>query len=238
MDLSDPKAATMPKLVLDERDIQHIRVLEGVDRVHLPISPSQLKSSKAEEFDIIRLWTALHYSGWGSSHPTQQTARLLNSASWWKKVAVNSVHPSIIKIYLQMSKMDQYGKGEDIYLGRTGSDLCLVSALLTYSSMRGNQPGPLFRLKDGRLLTKDLFIVKVRLVLSVLGYTKSSYAGHSFRIGAATTAVEHSIEDSVMKMLGWWKRSADQQYARASQKVLDSVSRRLVMTDKVIMLLV
>jgi hypothetical protein len=98
-----------------------------------------------------------------------------------QNVAVNSVHnPTIVKIHLRTSKTDQYGQGEDIYLGRTRSDLCPVSALLAYLAVRGNDPGPLFKVRDRRCLTKDLFITRVRSALTVLGY-ESSYAGHSFR---------------------------------------------------------
>jgi site-specific recombinase XerD len=102
-----------------------------------------------------------------------------------------------------------------------------VSALLAYLGIRGNEPGPLFRLNDGRYLTKEIFIAKVRAALSVLGLDSSTYAGHSFRIGAATTAAEIGIEDSVIKMLGRWDSSAYQLYVRASRQVLASVSRRL-----------
>ena len=56
----------------------------------------------------------------------------------------------------------------------------------------------------------------------------STYAGHSFWIGAATTAAEKGIEDSVIKMLGRWESSAYQLYVRSSREMLSSVSRRLV----------
>ena len=125
-------------------------------------------------------------------------------------------NPSIVKIHLRMSKTDQYGQGVYIYLGHTGSELCPVSALLAYLAMRGNDPGPLFKLKNRRFLMKDLFIMRVRPVLSVLGYNESSYASHSFRIGAATTAAERGIEDSVIKMLGQLESSTYQLYVRAS----------------------
>ena len=87
---------------------------------------------------------------------------------------------SLVRIHLRRSKTDQLGKGLDIYLGRTDEDLCPVAALLAYLAIRGKEPGPLFRLSDGHLLTKQIFIEKVRAALSVLGYDYTSYAGHSF----------------------------------------------------------
>ena len=179
------------------------------------------------------LWAAYctAFLGWGSSHPSRWTAGLPDTVCWCKRCGRQCAQPLHNKIHLRTSKTDQYGQGVNIYLGRTGSDLCPVSALLAYLAARGNEPGPLFKLRDGRFLTKDLFITRVRSALSVLGYDKSSYAGHSFRIGAATTAAERGIEDSVIKMLGRWESSAYQLYVRASQQVLSSISRRLVMSD-------
>ncbi len=143
-------------------------------------------------------------------------------------VAIDSPHnPTTVRIHLRHSKTDQYGRGVEVYLGKTDEELCPVSALLAYLAIRGNESGPLFRLNDGRYLTKEIFIAKVRAALSVLGLDSSTYAGHSFRIGAATTAAEIGIEDSVIKMLGRWDSSAYQLYVRASRQVLASVSRRL-----------
>ena len=69
-------------------------------------------------------------------------------------------------------------------------------------------------------VTREVFVDKVRSALSILGYDASIYAGHSFRIGAATTAAEHGIEDSVIKMLGRWESSAYQLYVRTSGRRL------------------
>lgn len=245
MDLPEPRAVPMPKLALVERGIRRVKATDGAARVRLPITPiilSQLKvlwSGEAQEFDIIMLWVAcctafisffkmgeityLTVDGWTPGHCVMV-----------EDMAVNSVHnPSIIKIHLWTPKTDQYGQGVTIYLRRTGSDLCPVSALLAYLAVRGGSPGPLFKLKDGRFLTKDLFVTRVRSALSSLGYDKSSYVGHSFRIGAATTAAEKGIEDSTIKMLGRWESSAYQLYVRASQHTLASISRRLVLSDHV-----
>jgi len=136
--------------------------------------------------------------------------------------------PSMVKIHLRRFKTDQFGRGVDVYMGSTGDALCPVAALLAYLAVRGGEYGPLFRLKDGRSLTREIFTNKVRAALSVLGYDSSVYAGHSFRIGAATTAAEQGIEDSVIKMLGRWKSSAYQLYVRTPREVLSSISRKLV----------
>lgn len=146
-----------------------------------------------------------------------------------KDVAVDDHEsPSVIRIHLRRSKTDQFGRGVDIYLGATGDELCPVAALLAYLAVRGGEDGPLFRFRDCRALTREVFVDKVRSALSILGYDASTYAGHSFRIGAATTAAGKGIEDSVIKMLGRWESSAYQLYVRSSREMLSSISRRLV----------
>ena len=61
--------------------------------------------------------------------------------------------------------------------------------------LRGKKTGPLFVFKDGRPLTRQRFVAAVRDALSQAGIAANSYAGHSFRIGAATTAASRGLED-------------------------------------------
>ena len=56
----------------------------------------------------------------------------------------------------------------------------------------------------------------------------SKYSGHSFRIGAATTAASVVVEDSLIKTLGRWESSAYILYVRVPRDRLASVSKRLL----------
>ena len=87
-----------------------------------------------------------------------------------------------------------------------------MAALRAYLAVRGGEDGPLFRFRDCRALTREFFVDKVRSALSILGYDASIYAGHSFRIGAATTAAEQGIEDSVIRKVGEFGVSAIRSY--------------------------
>ena len=123
-------------------------------------------------------------------------------------VAVDSQSaPSILKVHLKQSKTDQFRKGMDMHIGMTGDDLCPVSAMLAYLAVRQGAPGALFHFLDGRLLhvTVTRFTEVVREALDALGLHSQHYAGHSFRIGAATTAVERYLEDSLIKAQGRWE---------------------------------
>ena len=69
---------------------------------------------------------------------------------------------------------------------------------------RGSVSSPLFTWSNGHYLTCDRFVLEVRKALLAVGIKAEDYAGHSFRIGAATTAAEKGIQDSLIKTLGRW----------------------------------
>ena len=68
---------------------------------------------------------------------------------------------------------------------------------------------------------------QVRQAIGALGLNSQNYAGHSFRIGAATAAAECGVEDSVIKALGRWKSSAFQVYIHTPRDRLASISQLL-----------
>ena len=104
-----------------------------------------------------------------------------------------------------------------VVVGNTGDELCPVAAVLAFLAVRGSGPGPLFKFQDGRPLTRDRLVNHVRSALDTLGLNSSHYAGHSFRIGAATAAAQCGIEDSTIKALGRWESAAFQRHIRMSR---------------------
>jgi len=69
---------------------------------------------------------------------------------------------------------------------KVSSDLCPVSIMLAFLLSHGNKGGPLFQFRDGRPLTRQLFVVAVHDALQAAGVEAASYAGHSLRIRAAS----------------------------------------------------
>ena len=134
---------------------------------------------------------------------------------------------NIIRISIKQSKTDPFRKGVDLFLGRSGTDICPVVALLNYLIIRGMAPGPLFLCRNGSYLTRQVFMRTVRQALEVAGVDQSLYSGHSFRIGAATTAAARGIEDFVIKTLGRWHSTAYLQYVRIPRDQLAFYSRVL-----------
>ena len=136
-------------------------------------------------------------------------------------------HPSILRIHIKQSKTDPFRQGiHNIFLGRMEDP---VSVTLAYLPARGLTPGPLFCFENGRPLTRARLVEHLRSSLSAAGIQsdESRYSGHSFRIGAATTATAMGIEDSLIKTLGQWESSAYQRYIQTPCNRLVEVSLML-----------
>ena len=110
-------------------------------------------------------------------------------------------------------------------MGRTHNQLCLVEALLAYIAKRGKEQGLLFRFEDKRLLMKERFVTRVRGALSRAGVDEKLYSGHSFQIGAATTAGRKGLSSEKIQTFGRWESSAYLLYVRLPREELSSVSK-------------
>lgn len=133
-------------------------------------------------------------------------------------------NPSVLKISIKKSKTDQTREGVSLYVGKTGNELCPVAALLPFLVIRNQKGfGPLFITKDGSYLTRSLLVKMVKETLSVAGVDCSRYSGHSFRIGAATTALAKGVPETTIKTLGRWKSEAYKQYIRIPRDQLVAI---------------
>lgn len=123
-------------------------------------------------------------------------------------------------VSIKCSKTDQFGKGVQIFLSRTKSSLCPVSALLDYLTVRGSNNGPLFIRSTGQPLTRAFLVAQVQSALQSLDMQVGQFTGHSFWIGAATTALKAGISDAKIKMLGRWESFAYQGYLHTPREEL------------------
>jgi hypothetical protein len=140
----------------------------------------------------------------------------------------NTSDPQYIQVNIKASKTDPFRQGVFVYLGRSQGDVCPVAAVLSYMVLRGSAPGPFFRFADGRLLTWERFVAAVRAALRQVAVDDSKYSGHSFRIGAATTAAQRGVPDSLIKTLGRWESSAYTVYIRTPRETLCNVAQILI----------
>ena len=184
------------------------------------------------------LWAACTTCFFGflrSGEITAPTTRTFDSTHHLtlEDISVDNIgQPGAVPVRIKASKTDPFRKGVDIFLGHTSNSLCPVAALLAYLVIRGKSPGPLFCMANGAYLTRNLFVREVRKALVAVGVDQSKYSGHSFRIGAATTATATGIADSTIKTLGHWESPAYQLYVRLSPEELTSISTTLAKVDK------
>lgn len=239
LDIPAPNYTAMHKLSQLKKGVAREYSKGHSPSVRLPITPPILRqvralwSSQANDPDTIMLWAAACTCFFGFFRSGEITCPSVasfdpNSHLTFADIAVdNRTSPSCIRVHLKRSKTDQFGVGADVFLVRSSGDLCPVSALMAYLVVRGDQPGPLFNFRDGRTLSKPRFSTNVRAALATLGLNSSHYAGHSFRIGAATTAAEKGVEDSVIKAMGRWSSSAFLTYIRMPRQYLAAVATNL-----------
>ena len=147
-------------------------------------------------------------------------------------IAVDShSSPSYIPVFLKQSKNDPFGAGTTLHLGNTGGPLCPVAAMLGYLACRPATLGPLFIFRDGSPLSRPRLVQALRQALHMAGTSDAGYSGHSFRIGAATTAARAGLSDSLIKTLGRWRSSAFTLYIRSPWQSLAAASLALVSGD-------
>ena len=238
--LPEPKQlSSMPKLKVVENGVHKKRAVDKPSHPRLPITPAILRqiralwAPKSQDFNYIMLWAVACTCFFGFFRlgellvPTGQRFDSQQHLSILDLAVDNPVNPTVLQLYLKRSKTDQFHKGTNVYIGRTGDDLCPVAALMAYLAVRGMKQGPLFQTKDGQPVSREFVVDNVRQALQALGLESTHYAGHSFRIGAATTAAERGIPDSTIKVLGRWKSEAFQTYIRLPQQWLASISQQL-----------
>ena len=141
-------------------------------------------------------------------------------------VAVDShTSPTVLKVHLHRGKTDPFGLRVSLYLGQTGSELCPVCSMLKFLAIRKPNNDVLFTREDGTPKARDYFVGRVREALYAARLDPSKYSGHSFRVGAATSAARAGL---VIKMLGRWRSEAYQLYTRMPAESLAAISKKLI----------
>ncbi|KAE8280151.1 hypothetical protein D5F01_LYC22293 [Larimichthys crocea] len=103
-------------------------------------------------------------------------------------------------------------------LPRASSPLSPHEPVLNYINSRlACQASPLdppFISETGRVAARSWFQRHFRQILLRSGIPPEPYSGHSFRIGAASTASGRGIPDNITKILGHWASTAYLAYSR------------------------
>ena len=232
-----------PRVELVIRGIKRVKARQSSSvRPRLPITPSILLELKKvwgrdhQLTDNQMLWAAVCVAFFGFLRCAEFTVPSLATydpsihLSLEDVSTVTGAGGSSLAIRIKHSKTDQFGKGISVFFSRTGASLCPVSSLLDYLNRRGTKSGPLFLFENGQPLSRVKLVSLVREALSSVGMDVLKYCGHSFCIGAATTALRAGISDAKIKMLGRWESSAYQVYLQTPREELAAVSSTLANT--------
>jgi hypothetical protein len=111
-------------------------------------------------------------------------------------------------LFLPSSKTDPFGKGTEIYLPPSGSEICPVAALHhLFERFPSDGTAPLFNRGYGAF-SRSYFVENVKIYLLRIGLDPSNYSGHSLRKGAAVSASREGISRAEIQLLGRWKSDA------------------------------
>ena len=235
--LPDPSRSSFPLL---DYALKGIRRGQATVRrgARLPITPELLRgihrswSREPPNFNRRMLWAAFCLGFFGFLRageftcPSQEafTPDMLSP----EHIAVDSHRaPTHMAVHLRTSKTDPFVAGTTLHLGFTGDTLCPVTAVLGYLAIHPPSPGPLLLFEDGSTLLRPRLVQALRQALHAAGVDDSQFSGHSFRIGAATTAARAGLPDSLIKTLGRWKSSTFTLYIRTPWQELSAVSAAL-----------
>ena len=206
--LPDPREqSSLPTLRRVQAGISRARLGRGQpSRVRLPVTAQLLRRVKgaleaSAHSERILLWAVCCTAFFGFfrlgelllTSPAAFNPRL--HLAWEDLAMDNPTNPRILKLHLKQSKTDQTGHGADVVLGRTDLTLCPVARVRGQPRRPARPILPHF---GGS--SPDETGIRVR-VLASLGLPDHQYAGHSFRIGAATSAALAGMEDSTIRVL-------------------------------------
>ena len=154
----NPQAnSSLPILRWIQVGIQQVQSTKGtpLSKVRFQITPACLdKLSEYWESTVhpsrLSLWVvpSLCFAGFfllGKLLPASEMHVAVKTYIQWGDVTVDNAHtPSMVRSHLQTSKCDQFGKGVDVFVGKTSNPRCPVIAVVAYMAARGSSSGPFF----------------------------------------------------------------------------------------------
>ena len=143
-------------------------------------------------------------------------------------------NPTYMTVHLKYSKTDPFGKGHVVTLHFTNTLTCPVRAMKQYLETRTfDLYGPLFLFADGSALTRCQFIQYLHSLLEKVGLQAELYAGHSFHIGAATTAAAAGLPDWLIQVMGRWSSECYKRYIWITNHSLHQACREMALVSHV-----
>lgn len=138
-------------------------------------------------------------------------------------------------LVLKNSKADVFRHGVQVSIHANKTSECPVQLVNDYVKLRLNAGAqlsdPLFLNDKGLTLHRDFFITSIKSILQKIGLNPEAYSGHSFRIGAATTAAKVQIPDHLVKTLGRWSSDCYLRYIRTDVDTIARAQRQMCLIN-------
>ncbi|KAK6172154.1 hypothetical protein SNE40_015880 [Patella caerulea] len=136
---------------------------------------------------------------------------------------------------LKTSKTDVFRLGVKVPFEKqrveTSPISCPVKLMLDYLHLRqtggDGTSDPLFINSKGMTLNRAYFIQIIKEIIESLGLLSDGYNGHSFGIGATTTAAKVNVPDDLIKTMGRWSSDCYQRYIRTDPKTVTIAQQKL-----------
>ena len=135
-----------------------------------------------------------------------------------------------MSVFLKASKTDVYHQGHTLVITGCPSPVCAVTAMRNYF-LAAHPRRPLFSFQSGLLLTRSAAVHLLQDVSCHAGLPYTSFKGHSFCMGAASTAAAAGLPDWLIKVLGQWLSDCYQLYIRTPCNVLLSATPRMAVVS-------
>ena len=126
--------------------------------------------------------------------------------------------PANLNITLRLSKNIKTSQPAlfPITANEKNHNLCPVQAIHEYIQLFKPIQGPLFQFLGNSPVTHSFMSSKLHMLLQFISLDPKCYKGHSFRIDAATNAVNMGFSEQYIRKLGRWNSNAIQKYIRIS----------------------
>ena len=226
------------------------KVLRGILRfqgksciLRQPITPVVLAAMQPilrtwlGERDFTMIWAAFTLAFFAFLRCSEFTYNGIAQFRPWFDLSADSVSfhhsqacPQQMSVLLKASKTDTYRQGYTLVIACSPSPICAVTAMRNYF-LAALPHGPLFYFHSGRLLTRSAVVNLLRDAARHAGLPYRSLKGHSFRIGAVSTAAAAGLPDWLIKVLGRWSSDCYQLYIRTHRNVLLSAAPRMAVVS-------
>ena len=205
----------------------------SVQRTRLPLTAPRLKrllkqtSSTVYDDLVFRSMCVVGYFGFlrlaeMATGPFTPRQAVLRQRHW-------SIHGSAAHLFIPLSKIDKFGRGQTLVLGSTKDQLDVqstVAAMQSHPFYRNHHDAPLFQDQHGRPITRSWFLKHLSVAAKQAGLQHIS--GHSLRKGAATDVAACGLPPVIIQAMGRWSTDTYKIYAELAQKDLEKVAKWLV----------